>query len=635
MPDDRNNSPVRVLIDDAFWNRFRSAVIREGIPYQWEALNDRIPGAEPSGCVRNFRVAAGAETGVHAGRVFQDSDLAKWIEGAAFSLRWHPDPVLESAVDKAVETVAAAQQPDGYLNTYYTITCPEKRWTNLRDNHELYCAGHLIEAAVTYYQVTGKRRLLDVVLKLTDHIAGVIGPEEGKLHGYPGHPLIEMALMRLYGVTHDPAHLRLASYFIDERGREPNFFETEPSRSGGEQYPFDLRYSQAHMPLREQSEAVGHAVRAAYLYSGMADVAAETGDAGLADACRRLWKNLTRRRMYITGAIGSSEFGEAFTFDYDLPNDTVYGETCASVGLVFFARRMLRAEKLGEYADVMERALYNGVLSGMQLDGKRFFYVNPLEVVPEACAMDHNKRHVKPERQKWFSCACCPPNINRLIASLEDYIADFSDNTVFVHLYAGGKIVTDGLTLLVDTRYPWDGRIRVTAQAGEAAARTVALRIPSWCGSWALSVNGEAVKAEPRGGYVYLRRDWRNGDCLDLTLEMPVRRVYADPAVREDAGQAALQRGPLVYCLEEADNGAMLHTLRHAPETGALVSWEPELLDGVITLDTAGLKDRAAAPDSGLYTDAKPVSDPVRLRWIPYYAWANRGAGEMRVWLRT
>ena len=430
-------------IEDSFWSRIRETVRREGIPYQWKALNDQVPDAEPSYCMRNFRIAAGKEAGQHAGFVFQDSDVAKWIEGAAYTLRWHPDEALEAIVDGAIEEVVAAQQPDGYLDTYYIINGLDKRWTNLKDNHELYCAGHMIEAAVAYYQVTGKRKLLDAMIRFVDCIDSVLGAEEGKLHGYPGHPVIEMALMRLYEVTQDPKHLKLAKYFVDQRGQRPLYFEEEDARNHNTFYwkdsYFQYQYYQAGMPIREQTEAQGHAVRAMYLYAGVADVARETGDGELAEVCRRLWANTVQRRMYVTGSVGSSEYGEAFTFDYDLPNDTIYGETCAAIGLVFFARRMLSLEAKGEYADVMERALYNGVISGMQLDGKKFFYVNPLEVLPEASLKDHGKRHVKVERQKWFGCACCPPNIIRLVSSLEDYIYSANERELYVHLYVGGS----------------------------------------------------------------------------------------------------------------------------------------------------------------------------------------------------
>ena len=629
----------RIHIDDSFWNRFRETVVREGIPYQWQALNDALPpDTEPSHCLENFRIAAGKASGAHQGWVFQDSDVYKWLEGVAFSLRWHPDPALEALADEAIQIIAAALQPDGYLDTYTIINGLNGRWTNLKDNHELYCAGHLIEAAVAYCQVTGKRALLDVALRFVAHIDSVIGPEEGKLHGYPGHPVIEMALMRLYDLTGDPAHLRLARYFIDQRGQSPLFFQEEDAWHGRVSMwkagPLGYSYYQAHMPVRMQRDAVGHAVRAMYLYCGMVDVARETGDAALAEACRRLWRSATRRRMYVTGGVGSSEHGEAFTFDYDLPNDTAYTETCAAIGLVFFARRMLRLERKGEYADVMERALYNGVISGMQLDGRRFFYVNPLEVVPEACAKDYNKRHAKPERQKWFGCACCPPNIIRLLMSLEDYVSDAEGDTVFIHLFFGGEINAKGLKVRVETRYPWDGRIRFSVKKTDDAVRTLALRIPGWCGKWQLKVNGDAMEAAPVDGYVHLARNWQKGDTIDLVLEMPVRVMRANTRVREDGGRVALQRGPLVYCLEEADNGPALHATKLAKSIDEQIAWEPDLLGGVVTLDTAGFRERMDAEDTPLYTEKPPELEDARLRWIPYYAWANRGVGEMRVWVR-
>ena len=626
-------------MDDAFWNRFRDCIVQEGIPYQWKALNDALPeDTEPSHCLRNFRIAAGKEEGTHQGFVFQDSDVYKWLEGTAFSLRWHPDPELEALADSAITIVTDAQQPDGYLNTYYTIHGLDKRWTNLQDHHELYCAGHLIEAAVAYYQATGKRTLLDTAIRFVDHIDSVLGPEPGKLHGYPGHPVIEMALMRLYALTGEEKYLRLAKYFIDQRGQAPLYFEEEARRGGWTNFwhegPLRWKYYQAEKPVRDQTEAQGHAVRAVYLYSGMADVARETGDQELAEACRRMWNSITQRRLYITGAIGSSEYGEAFTFDYDLPNDTVYGETCAAIGLVFFARRMLKLEKLGKYSDVMEQALYNGVISGMQLDGKRFFYVNPLEVVPEACREDYHKRHVKPERQKWFGCACCPPNIIRLLASLEDYVCDTEKNTLYLHLYIGGVIHSDLLTLRAETGYPWSGNVCLTVEEASAKDAVLALRIPAWCHTWTLQVNEEAIDIRPSDGYIYLKRGWRQGDRISLNLDMPVRMIYANPAVREDAGKAALMRGPIVYCLEEADNGPDLHTLRHAPKLNAETKSEPEKLGGIVSLDTDGLRESRNEWGTELYAERKPETEAVRLRWIPYYAWANRGIGEMTVWLR-
>ena len=632
------NCSAKVTLEDRFFHRIRETLVREGIPYQWDALNDRLPAdAAPSHCMHNFRVASGKEEGTFGGFVFQDSDLYKWLEGVAYSLRWHPDEALEATADAAIEEAVAAQQPDGYLDTYYIINGLEKRFTNLKDNHELYVAGHMIEAAVAYYSVTGKRVLLDAALRFVDHIDSRIGPEDGKIHGYPGHPVIEMALMRMYAVTKDPKHLALAEYFINQRGQKPLFFEEETIRNGNDFYwknsPFRYQYYQAGMPVRSQKNAEGHAVRAMYLYSGMADVARETGDRSLADACRDLWESTTRRRMYITGAIGSSEHGEAFTFDYDLPNDTIYGETCASIGLMFFARRMLMLEAKAEYADVMERALYNGVLSGMQLDGKKFFYVNPLEVVPEACRMDPHKQHVKPERQKWFGCACCPPNLIRLLNSLEDYMASEKGETAYLHLYAGSRIELEGMTLQIETDYPWQGTVQIRVEAQQPQSRTLALRVPGWCRAYTVRIGGKPVQGEIRNGYLYLSRIWGDGDEIDLNFEMPVTLMRANPRIRKDAGLVTLMRGPIVYCLEEADNGRDLHLIHGIRPESASVRWEPETLCGVMTLTTEAERESLQG-FSELYGEKQPDSLPVQLRWIPYYAWANRGVGEMRVWVR-
>lgn len=635
-----------VRIQSGFWSPIRETVRREAIPYQWKALNDQIEGAVPSYCMRNFRIAAGKENGQHGGYVFQDSDVYKWLEGVAYSLVWHPDSKLEKTADSAIEDIAAAQQPDGYLDTYYIINGLEKRWTNLMDHHELYCAGHMIEAAVAYYQATGKRRFLDVVLKYVDHIDSIFGREEGKLHGYPGHPVIEMALMRLYGITKDPRPLRLAQYFVLQRGQAPLYFEQERIRNQNKCYWLDgvlqYGYYQADKPLKEQKDAVGHAVRALYLYAGATDVAHETNDTELMEVCRRLWRSVTQRRMYITGAVGSSEYGEAFTFDYDLPNDTVYGETCASVALVFWAQRMLLMEPKGEYADVMERALYNGVLSGMQLDGKRFFYVNPLDVLPEACEKDQHKRHVKPERQPWFGCACCPPNLVRLLASLENFLMSVKDDTLYLHTYASGEMTAaiggKNRTISIRTDYPWDGKIVVKISGERHGTFPIALHIPSWCTGCTLSVNGQPRNEQPADGYLMLSGAWGDNDEIQLDLHMTAQWVRANPHVSENAGKLALTRGPIVYCLEEADNGADLHLIHAGPAISGdpEAAYEDDLLHGVVTISTAGLREITDvwASDTLYAAAVKPQMQNVTLKWIPYYAWANRGIGEMRVWVR-
>ncbi|EPR27565.1 putative cytosolic protein [Geobacillus sp. WSUCF1] len=632
---------IRANVNDRFWKRYIDVVRNEVVPYQWEALNDRIPDAEPSHAIKNFRIAAGESDGEFYGMVFQDSDVAKWLEAVAYLLEEKRDSELEALADDVIELLGRAQQPDGYLNTYYTVKEPGKRWTNLRDNHELYCAGHLIEAAVAYFQATGKRRFLDIMCKYADYIGTVFGRGEGQIPGYDGHQEIELALLKLYEATGNENYLKLSQYFIDQRGQQPHYFDQE-KEARGETKPFwydgGYRYHQAHIPVREQKQAVGHAVRALYMYTAMAGLAAKTGDESLKQACQTLWENVTKRQMYITGGVGSSAFGESFTFDFDLPNDTVYAETCASIALVFWARRMLELEMDGKYADVMERALYNGTISGMDLDGKRFFYVNSLEVWPKACER-HDKRHVKPVRQKWFSCACCPPNLARLIASIGHYIYSQTSDALFVHLYVGSNIQTEiggrSVEIVQETNYPWDGTVRLTVSAESAQEFTLGLRIPGWCRGAEVTINGENVDIAPltKKGYAYIRRVWRQGDEMVLHFSMPVERIKAHPQVRVNAGKVALQRGPIVYCLEEVDNGPNLANLFLPRDAQLEAHFEPDLLEGVVVITgTAERVDESAWNDE-LYRPIEPRTYQVPFRAIPYYAWCNRGEGEMTVWV--
>ena len=515
----------QVQITDEFWGREQELVRTEVIPYQWDALNDRIPDAAPSYCMRNFRVAGrmmkekreqGAKfvaptytfRGFEAlpedpknpdpdkfyGFVFQDSDFAKWIEAVGYSLVNHPDPELEKTADEAIDIVCAAQAENGYLDTYYIINGMDRIFTNLRDHHELYCFGHLLEGAISYYQATGKDKLLKAAEKYADFISTKFGPEEGKCKGYPGHEIAEMALAKLYEVTGERKYLDLSKFFLDMRGTRPYYFdleEKERAEHDGMSYrepnPAEIRhaYHQANYPVREQSEAVGHAVRAVYLYSGMADVARLTGDEAMYEACERLWNNITKEKLYITGGIGGTHLGEAFSFGYDLPNDTAYSETCASIGLAFFARRMLEIQADNRYGDVMEQALYNTVLAGMALDGRSFFYVNPLEVLPEACEKDERKRHVKAIRQKWFGCACCPPNIARIVSSFGAYAYTQNESTLYTHLYAGSRVsfTLNGTAadMKLESNFPWDGKVKAVLHTEDSAKGTLAFRVPGWC----------------------------------------------------------------------------------------------------------------------------------------------------------
>ncbi len=697
----------QVQITDGFWGREQELVRREVIPYQWEALNDRVEGAAPSYCMRNFKVAGALmqkkrregnafvppaytfrgfevlpEEGMEPepdrfyGFVFQDSDFSKWIEAVAYSLTVHPDPALERIADEAIEIVCAAQAENGYLDTYYIINGMDRIFTNLRDHHELYCFGHLAEGAAAYYQATGKDRLLNAARRYADFIAERFGPEEGQCKGYPGHEIAEMALVRLYEVTGEKRYLELASFFLEMRGQRPYYFDQEEKeRAAYEGRPWKepgegqrYVYHQAHQPVREQTEAVGHAVRAVYLYSGMADIARLRGDESLYAACKRLWESITGQKLYVTGGIGATHLGEAFSFPYDLPNDTAYSETCAAIGLAFFARRMLEIEADSGYGDVMEQALYNTVLAGMALDGRSFFYVNPLEVVPEAAKRDERKHHIKTRRQKWFGCACCPPNIARIVSSLGKYVYTLGEQILYTHLYVGSsaRFELGGTTigLRMESDFPWEGNVKVTVDAEEAAFGTLAFRLPGWCrkavfrvqegenilaageiapGAGDGSLGTGAVQVRLEKGYLYLTGQWRDGAQISLTFPMEVRLLAADANVREDVGKAAVSRGPLCYCLEEADNGKDLHLLKLCADKlltaqGAVepqaVSVESFSIQGqkMCRLILPGL--RLLPPKGrGLYSDyVPPAMEETKLVFVPYYAWNNRGEGEMQVW---
>ena len=655
----------QIKITDSFWKKEVDLVRNTVIPYQWEALNDRLPNIQPSYCMRNYRLAGEVndkkkenkdyKPPVYAamgaavwpddknnledrfyGFVFQDSDFSKWVEAVAYSLQQHPDKELERIADGAIDIVCKAQQSDGYLDTYYIINDMSKRFTNLRDNHELYCLGHLIEGAVAYYEATGKDKLLTAACRYADCVAKHIGAEPEKLHGYPGNEIAEMALARLYEVTGEEKYLRLGSYFIEERGKRPYYFDMEHAPRPEEKDQLRYHYHQAHLPVREQAEAVGHAVRAAYLYSGMADFARITQDDSLKEACERIWNDIVQKKMYLTGGIGGTHIGEAFSFAYDLPNDTAYAETCASIGMVFFARRMLEMFPDSKYADVMERELYNIILSGMGLEGTSFFYVNPLEVFPEACHKDARKGHVKQIRQKWFGCACCPPNLARLISSIGAYTFTENANTLFFHFYMGchfrkelgnGEIIVD-----VQSGLPWDGNVKVDVKGSAEEPFTLAFRIPGWTSNYQVS-NIEGAQTEINNGYLYITKVWKS-ETIELVFPLSVHLIDADTRVREDIGKVALMRGPVVYCLEEADNGKDLHMLKVKDESEfreekCMIATEP-----VVIIKSEGYR-QCKKEITTLYGTHTPTEyEEVTLTWIPYYVWSNRGEGEMQVWVR-
>ncbi|QIN83458.1 glycoside hydrolase family 127 protein [Rubrobacter tropicus] len=607
-----------VRLSDGFWGPRRRANREETLPSQYRHL-------EETGRLDNFRKASGKMEGRFEGIYFNDSDVYKWLEAAAWSLATDPDPELTKMVDAAITEIEDAQEPDGYLNTYFTFERADKRWTNF-DLHEMYCAGHLFQAAVAHFQATGSTRLLGVATRFADHICDTFGPEEeGKRRAVDGHEEVEMALVELFRVTGDRRYLEQAEFFVDARGR---------GLLGRPYGLHDPSYSQDHSPLREQDEVVGHAVRALYLYSGATDVYAETGEPELLKALRRLWNNMTTRRMYVSGGLGSRHEGEAFGEDFELPNGRAYTETCAAIGSVMWNWRMLVLEGDARYADLIEHTLYNAVLPGFSLDGGHYFYENPLE--------DEGTHR----RQPWFGCACCPPNVARMLASIPGYFYSASDDAVWVHLYAEGsaEVRLNGgraFRLGQRTNYPWEGDVEIQLDGeGEFA---VMLRVPSWCeGGASIEVNGEPFpeQASP-GAYAEVRRVWRPGDAVRLRLPMPVRRVEAHPYAAENVGRVALMRGPILFCVEGADNpGLDPRDLVLPNEVRLSEDFQPEQLGGVVVLaGEAEVSPPGEGWDGRLYRTAtrqgeKPIGT-TRLRAVPYLAWANREPGPMRVWIRS
>lgn len=572
---------------------------------------------------------------------FWDSDCTKWIEAAAYSLARVPDAGLETQVDDLIARMARAQQPDGYLNIVGILGDPSARWTNLRDHHELYCAGHLIEAAVAHEQATGKTSLRTIADKLLGHIDAVIGPEDGKIPGYPGHPEIEWALLRYFRHTGDTRARKLAGYFLEQRGQTPHFYDAEAKARREDTTAYfnekiDYRYLQAHLPVREQTTVEGHAVRAMYLYTAMAAYACEKGDEELHQVCRRLWQNLTTKRMYLTGGIGSNHKGERFTVDYDLPNEQGYCETCAAIGLIFFAQEMFRRDPHVSYADVVERVLFNAVLPGVALDGTKFFYDNPLAVHPPYATYAHRFPH---QRYPWHACACCPPNAARLLASIDQAFVSTADETVYLTQF--GQYTTtltvqdQRVALTMTTAYPWrtEGFLRLTM--AERCRFTLALRKPAWSATLTLLVNDQVATCSWRDGFACVHRIWQSDDVVQWAFDSTPQWIEAHPSVRQTSGQVALQRGPLVYCVESCDHPEGFTDLHVRP--GDPLELVEEHHDDQVWPFLQGTASYRPKRDweGQLY---RPVGHSVWqetvLRAVPFFMWGNRDPGAMRVWLQ-
>ncbi len=631
-----------VKVTDRFWGKYTDLATDVIIPYQWQAINDLVPDTEPSHAIKNFKIAAGEEEGEFHGYVFQDSDVAKWLEAVSYSLTIKPDKELEKTADEVIDLIGRAQREDGYLDTYFLIQDKGNEFTNFLDCHEMYCAGHMAEAACAYYEATGKRKLLDIICRFLDLIESKVGKEEGKIHGYSGHPEIELALCRVYRVTGNEKYLKFCEYLINERGTEPYFFDEElknrgyKNHWGGEEKKADRYYNQSFAPIREQKAAAGHSVRAGYLYTGAAALAGENGDRSLLEACETLWDNATTKQMYVTGGFGSTVYGEAFTFDYQLPNDISYTETCAAISFAFFAKKMLETDVNSKYSDVLERILYNGSISGMALDGKHFFYTNPLETWEEMNRRAPGYRHNKTKRPGWFGCACCPPNLARLITSLGGYIYSSDSDTLYTHLYIGSdaeiKLGETTVKVKQETEMPWGGKTIFTLSGGSYG---FSFRIPDWAQKADVKVNGKAVSFETVKGYACIRREWQDGDKVEIEFPMEVRLTEANPNLRCDSGKAAITRGPIVYCIESADNGERLSSIKIDENPEFRAEEENLLFDGEVSI-YAKAKKRKPWQSGDLYRPFSRDYEEIELKAVPYAFWGNReDTKEMSVWIRV
>ena len=634
-----------VKISDPLFASYIENVSKHLLPYQWEVLNDRLEGVEKSYCIANFKIAAGELEGHHRGVVFCDTDAYKWLETLAYCLENGMGEQLVPVADDLIELIARAQQPDGYLQTYFSIDHPELKWKNLTEGHELYGAGHLIEAAVAYYRATGKPRILEVTCRLADLICELFGEREGQCPGYPGHQEIEIGLIKLSRLTGEKKYAELARHFLNVRGREPNYLLQELAGIGENRiFPefvdYEAKYAQSHALPVLQRTAEGHTVRAMYMYSAMADIAADFDDEQMKAACCALWDNVTRKRMYITGGIGSSGHLERFTTDYDLPNDRMYCESCASVGLMMFGQRMAALTGQAEYYDVVERALCNTVLGGIAAEGDRYFYVNPLEVWPDNCLPSTSMAHVKPVRQKWFAVACCPSNIARTLASLGQYIYAQDEKSVYINQLLSSSIDTElngmSVRLELQSQLLQKGQLELKIRKEGAGTLLLRIRIPSYLEDPVFEIDGSQIRPAIENGYAVLAVSRTGEQILRIRAAIRPRWMGANSHVRADVGRLALTYGPYVYCLEQTDNGDHLAGC-YADSRAAVEILPPcEGLPGNLPmLGFAGRRLSSGVADDVLYGEPGFRFIDTRFKAIPYCLWCNREPGEMAVWLKA
>lgn len=634
-----------IKVTDTFWKDYIKLINEVVIPYQYQVLNDELDidvvternddslPAGKSHALENFRIAAGITKGEHFGWFFQDSDVYKWLESVAYSLINQPNKKMEAFSDGVIDLINQTQEDDGYLNTFFQIKYPKLKYKQLYFSHELYCAGHLIEAAIAYDIATGKDTLLNIAIKKANNILTHFGPEKGKIHGADGHQEIELALVKLYEYTDNTDYLHLANYFIEIRGLDPNFYSNEVAENiesglSIENPNIDLNYLQAYIQPKLQTKAKGHAVRMLYMLIGMAKISQHTDDKDILEACKILWEDITLRKMYVTGAVGGTVHGEAFIGEYDLPNDTMYCETCASIALVNFAYEMFKITKEKQYLDVVERSLYNGVLAGASTDGKHFFYVNPLEVTPSHIKHNPDKGHVKTIRPDWLGCACCPPNFARTIASFGRYIYLTENINLYVNFFVDSSVSTDSYSISQKSDFPYTNSSQIHY---EGHHKYIYIRIPEWVNNFNIS----GAKYEEIDGD-FVRVTVIDNVKFEITFDQPTLFIQSNPLVSVTINSVAVQRGPFIYCAEEVDNSPLLHLYTlNRDNSSSSIELTDRVIKNTLTLTLPSQKIALWNQSSLYQSNTQYNKIDTQLTLIPYHLWGNRSENEMRIWLNS